>query len=90
MQFIRGMADDPEKNRSIRVLHHIVVALIVLPLIYILSVGPAIFLVVKVPKLRQPVHTVYAPMIWLHDHTFLKKTMDPYLAFWESAARRLL
>lgn len=89
MQFISTMADDPEKNRLTRALHHIIVVLVVVPSIYILSVGPAIILVVKVPKLREPVHAVYAPMIWLHDHTFLKKTMAPYLSFWETAARRL-
>jgi len=60
-----------------------------LPLIYLLSVGPAVVIVVKVPKLRNPVRAVYAPMIWLHDHTSLKKTMDSYLGFWEQAAHRL-
>jgi hypothetical protein len=61
MQFISTMADDPEKNRLTRALHHIIVVLVVVPSIYILSVGPAIILVVKVPKLREPVHAVYAP-----------------------------
>jgi hypothetical protein len=82
------MADAAQKSRLTRFIHHVVVMMIILPVIYILSVGPAILIVVKFPKLRAPIHAVYAPMIWLHDHTDLKKTMDPYLAFWETAAHR--
>ena len=67
-------------------MHGVGIALIVLPLIYLLSVGPAVIIVVKVPSLRGPIHAVYAPMIWLHDHTSLKKHMDTYLAFWERTA----
>jgi len=83
------MSDPAEKGHLTRILHHITVAAVVLPLIYLLSVGPAVVIVVKVPKLRNPVRAVYAPMIWLHDHTSLKKTMDSYLGFWEQAAHRL-
>ena len=82
------MAEAAPKSRLTRIVHHVVVMMIILPIIYVLSVGPAIFIVVKFPKMRAPIHAVYAPMIWLHDHTDLKKIMAPYLAFWESAARR--
>ena len=82
------MADSAEKHPVTRALHHLMVALVVVPLIYILGVGPAIVIVVKAPKLRDPVRAVYAPMLWLHEHTSLKATMDPYLAFWEKTARR--
>lgn len=89
MEFIDVMANQTESGGMARTFHYVIAVVIGLPLIYILSVGPAIVIVVKVPKLREPVHTVYAPMIWLHDHTSLKQTMDPYLAFWETTARRL-
>jgi hypothetical protein len=88
MRFIEPMADSAEKHHVTRALHHLMVALVVVPLIYILGVGPAIVIVVKAPKLRDPVRAVYAPMLWLHEHTSLKATMDPYLAFWEKTARR--
>jgi hypothetical protein len=89
MGSIGEVAGAPEKNLLTRAVHHLVVAMVLLPFIYILSAGPAIVIVVKIPKLRAPIHTVYAPMIWLHDHTGLKNIMAPYLAFWETAARRL-
>jgi hypothetical protein len=89
MGFIEAMADSAEKNHLIRAFHHFTVAVVVLPLIYLLSVGPAVVVVVKAPRLRDPVRAVYAPMIWLHDHTSLKKTMDSYLGFWEQTAHRL-
>ena len=82
------MADTAEKHHLTRTLYHLTVVLVVVPLIYILSAGPAIVIVVKVPKLRDPVRAIYAPMLWLHEHTSLKTMMDPYLAFWEKTARR--
>jgi hypothetical protein len=88
IRFIELMADTAEKHHVTRALHYLMVALVVVPLVYILSSGPAIILVVKAPKLRDPVRAVYWPMLWLHDHTSLKTTMDPYLAFWEKTARR--
>ncbi len=88
MGFIEPMAESVEKHHVTRALHHLMVGLVVVPLIYILGVGPAIVIVVKAPKLRDPVRAVYAPMLWLHEHTSLKATMDPYLAFWEKTARR--
>jgi hypothetical protein len=89
MGFIDVMADTVEANRFNRMFYHIATVLVGLPLIYFLSVGPAVVIVVKAPKLRDQVRSIYAPMIWLHDQTRLKDTMDHYLGFWEQTARRL-
>ena len=83
------MAANADTSSLSRALHHVIVVLIVLPLIYFLSVAPAMVIVVKVPKLREPVRAVYAPVIWLHDHKFLTRQMDLYLGFWQRTARQM-
>jgi len=51
--------------------------LLLLPVIYMLSIGPVIFAVERLhakSAMQKPVMTFYAPMSWLHEHTALKKT----------------
>ncbi len=59
-------------------------------LVYVLSLGP----VMQFTKdARHPylwpdwVFTVYAPVIWLHDHTFLRKPLNTYVSWWVKELR---
>lgn len=57
--------------------------IIALPLIYILSIGPVGALTKKSsPPTMQKVRMVYYPVIWLHDHTPLKKPLEIYANAW--------
>lgn len=89
MRFIVNMAQRSDTSHLSRVVHYVTAIVIGLPIIYFLSVGPAVVIVVKAPSLRTPVRAIYTPVIWLHDHTSLKKTMDSYLGFWEKTARQM-
>jgi hypothetical protein len=51
------------------------------PLLYVLSIGPAGWLE-KEGYLPRSVRSVYAPVIWLHDHTPLEKPLEWYGNLW--------
>ncbi len=89
MRFIDVMADIAGKSGLSRAIHYVIMMTVGLPLIYFLSVGPAVVIVVKVPSLRNPVRAIYTPIIWLHDRKFLYRQMDFYLGFWEKTARQI-
>ncbi len=46
--------------------------------LYVLSIGPAAALVSNRAALTI-LPKVYAPVIWLHDHTFLEKPLEWYV-----------
>ena len=55
-----------------------------LPLLYALSLGPVVSVMEKTRGFDGKVswHTVetfYRPILWLHEHTFLKHPIDIYL-----------
>ena len=62
----------------------LVLFLIVAPLLYVLSIGPVAALVsranngLNAASLRK----IYAPVIWLHDHTIMKKPLEAYVQLW--------
>ena len=58
-----------------------------IPLLYILSCGPAIYLIEKTHANSDIFEKVYTPLIWLHDHTPLKEPLEAYAQFWENLAR---
>jgi hypothetical protein len=63
--------------------------LLLLPVIYMLSIGPVIFAVEKLhakSAMQKPVMTFYAPILWLHEHTALKKPIDRYVDWWVKLA----
>lgn len=57
---------------------------IAVPLLYVLSIGPAAALVSRNNNGRgaDVLTKVYAPVIWLHDHTVLKKPLEAYVELW--------
>lgn len=75
----------PDKNAA-----GILAIVVVLPIIYLLSVGPVVYALEKfhVPKSYATyVQTLYAPILWLHDHTSLKKLVENYVKWWEEMGR---
>ena len=63
--------------------------LLLLPVIYMLSIGPVIFAVEKLhakSAMQKPVMTFYAPMSWLYEHTALKKPIERYVEWWVKLA----
>ncbi len=59
--------------------------------LYVLSVGPVGFAFARInPHGDAPVWAkeFYAPLIWLHDHTFLDKPLESYENWWENLAKR--
>ncbi len=53
-----------------------------LPIFYMLSIGLDALVTKGTPTGRTTVRAVYAPVIWLHDHTVLKRPLEAYVDFW--------
>jgi hypothetical protein len=62
----------------------LVIFCVVAPLLYVLSIGPAAALVSRANNGRNAasLRKIYAPVIWLHDHTVLKKPLEAYVELW--------
>jgi hypothetical protein len=56
--------------------------LILVPILYVLSIGPVVAVVEKTGTGREAVVIFYAPVIWLHDNTPLEKPLEKYAEFW--------
>lgn len=61
-----------------------VVALVMalVPLCYVLSLGPVAKAIDLLGVSREPAKAFYAPVIWLHDHTPLRRPLELYLSAW--------
>jgi hypothetical protein len=51
-------------------------------LLYVLSIGPAGLIAKKTGASVVALRQFYAPVIWLHDHTLLKKPLHAYTDIW--------
>jgi hypothetical protein len=60
----------------------IVVTLFLAPFLYVLSFGPADYAMKYTGRGVKTVMTVYAPVVWLHDHTSLRRPLEWYAEFW--------
>jgi len=62
----------------------LILFVIVVPLLYVLSIGPVAAVVSRTNDTRiiNSLEKVYAPVIWLHDHTILKKPLEAYVELW--------
>jgi hypothetical protein len=60
------------------------VFVLVAPLLYVLSIGPVVAIAERTNSTQslELLKIVYAPVIWLHDHTFLKEPLEAYVALW--------
>ena len=54
--------------------------LILLPILYVLSIGPVALLVEKTGVGMEAARTFYWPLIWLHDNTPLEGPLAKYIA----------
>ena len=55
---------------------------LLLPFLYVLSIGPVVAISEKTGRGHHAVEVVYAPVIWLHEHTFLKEPLERYAEVW--------
>lgn len=59
----------------------LILALIIVPIVYVLSIGPVVALTEKT-RLGPYLETIYLPVILLHEHTFLEKPLEAYSELW--------
>ena len=50
--------------------------------LYILSIGPAALLAKGSSRGDRAARIIYAPVIWLHENTFLAEPLEAYVAWW--------
>lgn len=50
--------------------------------LYVLSIAPVAAVAEQLDLPRDSVKRVYAPVIWLHDHTPLRKPLEWYMELW--------
>jgi hypothetical protein len=60
-----------------------IVVLAVLPLLYLLSVGPAIVMGNRHPETIEHLRKFYRPIGWLHEHTPLREPLEWWVELWE-------
>jgi hypothetical protein len=61
-------------------------AIVMCVVLYVFSVGPVALLIKTTRASHSTIdmaNKVYAPLIWLDDHTFLKGPLDVYVHFWD-------
>ena len=59
-----------------------VAVLVILPVLYVLSVGPAALIAKRNGGTGAGFRRFYQPVIWLHDHTFFQKPLEVYVELW--------
>ena len=79
--------NEPEPPKAGSGLGMIAVAAVVLPLLYVLSIGPVALALNKTHAFgglisEKPLETFYAPVVWLATNTPLERPMDAYMQFW--------
>jgi hypothetical protein len=61
-------------------------ALIALPILYVLSIGPVYYAATKLKWTDERAFTAldafYLPLFWLHDHTPLERPLEWYTDLW--------
>lgn len=60
----------------------VVIAVLALPVLYVLSVGPVVKVAQWLDLDGDRLKTAYAPLIYLHDHTPMKKPLEWYIGVW--------
>ena len=57
----------------------ILVGVILLPVLYVLSIGPVAWSYEQMGWTPGMMRAFYLPVVWLHEHTFLKEPLEWYL-----------
>jgi hypothetical protein len=55
---------------------------LLLRVLYVLSIGPASYIVMRTGRGKETGQAVYAPVGWLQDSTPLKKPLEWYIRLW--------
>jgi hypothetical protein len=79
------MADNSKPGRRSRILAWTAALVIILPILYVLSAGPAVFVAVKSEGRYLSygfIDTFYAPVEWLDTKTVLHAPLEWYLSLW--------
>jgi hypothetical protein len=66
----------------------IVAGLVLAPLLYTLSVGPAVYVAMRSGSRPDTLRTIYAPLVWAADNTPLGTPLNWYVQQWEDMAAR--
>jgi hypothetical protein len=61
----------------------IVLLLLLPPLLYTLSIGPAVRIIDETGRGEETAKILYAPVIWMHKKTPLKRSIEWYVGWWE-------
>lgn len=82
--FIKSMAETDQVVDARGSSGWLILFVSVVPLLYVLSIGPVAAVVsrTKNNQSMRLLERIYAPVIWLHDHTFLKEPLEAYVALW--------
>jgi hypothetical protein len=61
-----------------------VLIVVLLPILYVLSVGPAVMLadMTESGELVAVLEVVYCPLEWLHENTPLREPLEAYVDLW--------
>jgi hypothetical protein len=80
------MADETHKRSGLR---WAIILAALLPLVYVLSLGPASYVVTRRGKGMHGVRTAYAPLFWVYQRfTLVRSPLEWYVDFWEDMAAR--
>jgi hypothetical protein len=71
-------------DRAVPIAVLVPVVLLVLPLIYVASFGPVARLASGLHLPIEALRAFYAPLVWLHDNTFLEGPFEQYERLWRS------
>jgi hypothetical protein len=80
------MDDDREDNPKVRPLRvwPIVLPLVVVPALYVLSMGPAVMLRTHGVVTQEDFLWFYAPVIWIYSRSaYVNLALEWYLQFWD-------
>jgi hypothetical protein len=75
-----------EKQEGRRYGYWLAMALALTPVLYTLSVGPAVYVAERSGAGLDPLRVVYAPLIWVGENTPLGEPLESYVDQWEKAA----
>jgi hypothetical protein len=78
------MSDETQERRRYGL--WVALALVLVPILYTLSMGPAHYLIRRTEKGVNPFVCAYRPVIWLHDNTPLEKPLEGYMKWWSRLA----
>jgi hypothetical protein len=75
-----NQAENPGKNSAALI---VIVGVLLLPVLYVLSLGPAVMIVDRTGMGEDFAKIFYYPLIWLHENTPLAGPLEWYVSLWE-------